>query len=484
MSDYSFASATALVSALHSGAISSRELLEMFWARVEKFNPALNAIIWSDIEAARAAAEAADRRLSSGTPLGLLDGLPMTIKESFQLAGSPTTWGDPTFRDNVTDTDADAVKRLKAQGAIIFAKTNVPLMLADWQSFNDIYGTTNNPWDVTRVPGGSSGGSAAALAAGLTGLDVGSDIGASIRNPAHYCGVYGHKPTYGIVSYRGHALPGGVTTSDITVAGPLARSATDLSLALGIIEGPEDIDAMGWRLVLPRAQKKHFKDLKIAVMLNDKASDVDQSIQAELVKLAEFLEKQGAKIDFKARPRFETSEVVDVYIALLRAATSRRQTGRDFLRNVELSQSLPVEDQSYFARMVRANVLPHREWLKINERRHHMRLAWADFFREWDLMLCPAAASAAFPHDQVGERHQRTIEVNAKRVPTTDQLFWAGYSGCFYLPSTIAPIGSDPMGLPIGVQIIGAQYFDYSTIAFAELLEHEYRGFIAPPGFR
>ncbi|WP_137391279.1 amidase [Rhodoligotrophos defluvii] len=483
MTELAFASATALVRALRDRTVSARELLELYWARVEKYNPAINAIIWSDIEAARQAADAADRRLDEGRPAGVLDGLPMTIKESFQLAGSPTTWGVPHYRDNITDTDADAVARLKAQGAIIFGKTNVPLMLADWQSFNVIYGTTNNPWDLSRAPGGSSGGSAAALAAGLTALDMGSDIGSSIRNPAHYCGVFGHKPTYGVVSYAGHALPGIVTTSDITVAGPLARSAADLALELDVIAGPEAIEASGWRLDLKRPTKTAISEFKIAVMLSDPCSEVDQPVQDEIGRLAEFLGSRGAKISYTARPAFSTAEAFDIYIALLRAATSRAQTDEGFARHVELAAKLDPKDQSYFARMVRAHAMPHRTWLQVNERRHHMRQAWAHFFQEWDLFLCPAAASAAFPHDQEGERYDRRILVNGRQVPTTDQLFWAGYPGAFYLPGTVAPIGLSPDRLPIGVQIVGPHYQDYTTIAFAQLLEREYRAFQPPPGF-
>ena len=481
--DLAFSSATALTRALRDRTVSARDLLELYWSRVEKFNPSLNAIIWSDIEGARRAADEADKRLDAGKPMGLLDGLPMTIKESFELAGSPTTWGVAQYRDNVTKTDADAVARLKGQGAIIFGKTNVPFMLSDWQSFNVIYGTTNNPWDLSRAPGGSSGGSAAALAAGMTALDVGSDIGSSIRNPAHYCGIFGHKPTYGVVSYAGHALPGIVTTSDITVAGPLARSADDLALELGIIAGPDAIEAQGWRLDLKPCTKTKISDFKIAVMLSDPCSEVDQPVQDEIGKLAEFLASRGATVSFTARPDFSTKEAFDVYIGLLRAATSRAQSEEVFAQNRRIVAELDPNDQSYYARMLRAYVMPHRQWLEINERRHHMRHAWARFFGEWDLFLCPAAASAAFPHDQEGERHNRTVAVNGKRVPTTDQLFWAGYSGAFYLPGTVAPIGLSPDGLPIGVQIVGPQYGDYTTIAFAKLLEQDYRAFTPPPGY-
>ncbi len=245
--DLAFLSATELAARLAAREIGARELLEHHLARVERLNPGLNAIIWMDAERARADADASDRRRAEGKALGPLDGVPMTVKESFNIAGAPTTWGHPEFRENIAETDSAVVERLRAAGAVIFGKTNVPLMLADWQSFNEVYGTTNNPWDVSRSPGGSSGGSAAALAAGLSALEVGSDIGASIRNPAHYCGVFGHKPTWDIISGRGQALPGDLGQTDIAVVGPLARSAADLRLALELLAGADGAEARAWR---------------------------------------------------------------------------------------------------------------------------------------------------------------------------------------------------------------------------------------------
>jgi amidase len=389
----------------------------------------------------------------------------------------------PRFRDNIASADAVAITRLTDAGAVIYGKTNVPLMLADWQSFNEIYGTTNNPWDVARAPGGSSGGSAVALATGMSALEVGSDIGASIRNPAHYCGVYGHKPTYGVVPYRGHHLPGIVHPSDISVAGPLARSARDLALMMKLLAGTDGIEARGLTLNLPPARQKTLKEFRVAVMVTDDQSEVDLPVQDLIGKLTTFLGKRVKKLSTTARPAFSTKEAMDVYIALLRSATSRRQTDAEFAVNAATVARLDPLDDSYLAKMMRAYVLPHRNWLFYNERRHQMRLLWDQFFDDWDVMLCPAAASAAFPHDQQGERHERTIEVNGKYVPTTDQLFWAGYSGGYYLPSTVAPMGLTSQGLPAGIQIIARQYCDFTSIRFAELLEQEYGGFVPPPGY-
>src|SRR5207244_6932745 len=227
------------------------ELLDLYLARVEKYDGALNAVVVRDFDRARTRARAADRALSKRAVWGPLHGVPMTIKESYDVAGLPTTWGVPASKNNIATKNAVAVSRLLGAGVVLFGKTNVPLYLADWQSFNAIHGTTNNPWDVARAPGGSSGGSAVALACGMSALEVGSDIGASIRNPAHYCGVYGHKPTYGIVPMRRQFLPGIVSPSDISVAGPMARSARDLTVMLKLLAGPDGAEARAMRLNLP-----------------------------------------------------------------------------------------------------------------------------------------------------------------------------------------------------------------------------------------
>lgn len=478
-----FRSATDLARLLRAGKIKARDLLDRCLDQYARHNDRLNAVVVADIARARRAAAAADRRLKAGDPIGPFDGVPMTAKESFDWAGTPSTWGDPRFKDNIARSDAVALKRLTDAGAIIYGKTNVPLMLADWQSFNEIYGTTNNPWDVTRSPGGSSGGSAAALASGMSALEIGSDIGASIRNPAHYCGVYGHKPTYNVVPYRGHFLPGIVQPSDITVAGPLARSARDLAAMMKILVGSDGPDERGFSYHLPPARQKSFKEFRVAVMTTDPVSEADQTVQDLIGGLAQFLGKRVKKLSLTARPRFSTREAMDIYIALLRSATSRRQSEEEFAANAAKVKTFAPGDDGYYAQMLRAYVMPHRAWLMASERRHQMRLSWENFFEDWDVLLCPAAASAAFPHDHVGERHERTIPVNGKMVPTTDQLFWAGYSGGFYLPSTIAPIGLTPRGLPAGVQIITRQYGDYGSIRFAELIEREYAAFVPPPGY-
>ncbi len=409
-----FRPARDLARLLRARKISATELLDLCLDQYMKHNDKLNAVVVTDIDRARKAAREADKRLAKNRPAGPFDGLPMTIKESFDWRGTPSTWGDPRFRDNIAKDDAVAVTRMAKAGANIYGKTNVPLMLADWQSYNEVYGTTNNPWDVSRSPGGSSGGSAVALATGMSALEIGSDIGASIRNPAHYCGVYGHKPTYGVVPYRGHFLPGIVHPSDISVAGPLARSAGDLAVMMKHLAGSDGVEARGTSILLPGAKQRTLKDFRVAVMLSDAVSEVDQPVQDMIAKLAGFLAKRVKSLSMTARPDFSTREAMDVYVALLRSATSRRQSDAEFAANSAKVSGFDAGEVSYYAQMLRAFVMPHRSWLKANERRHQMRLIWEQFFESYDILLCPTAASAAFPHDHVGERHERTISVNGK----------------------------------------------------------------------
>jgi amidase len=319
----------------------------------------------------------------------------------------------------------------------------------------------------------------------LTGLELGSDIGGSIRNPAHYCGVFGHKPTYGIAPPRGQALYGNVAASDISVIGPLARHAGDLALALDIIAGPDPIEAAGWRLELAAPRGKALADYRIAVMLDDPNCEVDREVQDILQRMVDFLAGQGVRVSDRARPKIDTAELHAVYIKLLRAATSRRLTEEVFGRHVEAAHGLDPDDHSYFAHMMRGITLTHRNWLATNEERHRLRLRWAEFFRDYDLLLCPVTAGAAYTHDHdhEGERQKRMIQINGHPTPTINDLFWAGLSGLVYLPSTVVPAGLTAKGLPVGVQIVGSQYGDRSCLAFARLLEQTYRGFVPPPGF-
>jgi amidase len=247
--------------------------------------------------------------------------------------------------------------------------------------------------------------------------------------------------------------------------------------------GADSIDAAGWQLRLHAPRQKRLRDYKVALLWEVPESEVDREVQERLLALADFLRGQKVRVDEQARPAIDTAEAFRVYVRLLRAATSGRQSDAEFASNLELSRQLQPGDETYYARALRASVLPHRDWLAANEARHRMRLAWAEFFTAYDLMLCPVAGTAALPHDQQGERHQRTLVVNGKRVPVTDHLFWAGYSGASYLPSTAAPCGFTAAGLPVGVQIVGPQFADRTCLAFAGHLEREFQAFVPPPGY-
>jgi amidase len=474
-----FLPATELAARIRARDLGCLELLDHYIARIDRLDSRINAVVVRDFDRARARARQLDNRSDREAPLF---GVPMTIKESFDVEGLPTTWGAPAWRTSKATRNALAVDRMLNAGVVLFGKTNVPLMLADWQSYNDIYGTTNNPWNLALSPGGSSGGSAAALAAGLTGIEAGSDIGSSIRNPAHFCGVYGHKPTWGICPPLGQALHNNVAQADISVIGPLARSADDLLVALGVMAGAEDIDA-GWKLDLPPPRATTLRNMRVAVMTGHELSEVDQSIVNKLTELAEFLRREGATVSMTARPDFDLAHGHHLYIELLRATTSARLDDASMQHWRAEAERLPRDDTSYYALMARGNSMTHRDFLIRNEIRQRMRRVWAAFFRQYDVFLCPVAASAAQPHDQVGERWERHITVNGHRVLATDSMFWSGIS-CFYLlPATAAPLGLSPDGLPIGVQIVGAQYADRTTILFAKLLETAWQGFVPPPGW-
>ena len=481
--DMHFKSATGIARLIRERKVSAVEVLEHFLARVAKYNPELNAIIWLDLERARVCARAADASLAGGEVWGPLHGVPMTIKESYNVAGSPTTWGDPKLKNNVTATSALAVERLERAGAVLFGKTNVPLLLADNQSYNAIYGTTNNPWDLSRTPGGSSGGSAAALAAGLTGIDAGSDIGGSVRNPAHFCGVFTLKPTWGVVAPKGQALPGSYAYSDISVIGPMARGADDLEVALDAMAGPDEIDAVAWKVDLPACGARSLKDMRIAVKLHDPYCDVETEYVDRLQALVDELAKRGATVK-EAEPKLDTAHLYEVYILLLRAATSARTPDNDVERLRMQGEAIGRGKEPYLDFTIRANTLPHREWLRLNNERHGLRRTFAAFFEDHDILLCPANVCAAVPHDQAGERWERRIIVNGKQVPTTNSLFWAGYSSLVYLPSTVGPAGMiASRRLPVGYQAIAASGRDRTAIAFSRFVEREIGGFVPPPGF-
>lgn len=477
---FPFGSATSLVRALRQRKVSSLDLLDAYLKRIDKVNPAINAVVVQDRRAARAQARKADEEAARGVWRGPLHGLPMTVKEAFDLKGHPTTIGYPSMRGNIAKADALAVQRLKAAGAIVFGKSNVPLNNGDFQTYNALYGTTNNPWDVSRGAGGSSGGGAAAMAAGLAGLEYGSDIGGSIRNPAAYCGVYGHKTSWGIVPKRGHQLARTpAAEADLGALGPLARSADDLKLALKVTLGPDLLTAGGMRYVLPAAPKS-LKEMRIAVWLDDAMAPVDDAVKAPIAAAAEALRKAGAKVDFKARPAFDMQLAHHTFMVLLAAQAYTRRL--DFAQLKAMSEQLSPSDNSPTAMHLRLATQSFKQHFDAQQQREALRWAWHDFFQRYDVLLAPSTTTAAFPHDHSEPATNRVLTVNGKPTDYFAQLFWAGLAVCPLLPATAAPVGFTPEGLPVGLQIIGPEMGDFKTIWIASQLERLLGDFQAPPG--
>jgi amidase len=477
-----FESAVSLSRRLATKEISARELTDYFIRRIERFDGVLNAVVVRDFERAREAADAADAARAAGRDLGPLHGLPMTIKESYDVAGLPTHWGVPACKDNVAATDSVVVQRFKAAGAHVLGKTNVPVMLADFQSYNDLHGTTGNPWDPARTPGGSSGGSAAALAAGLTGLDSGSDIGGSIRNPAHFCGVYGHKPTYGVVPMQGHALPGMVAPPDIAVVGPMARSAADLALAMDVVAGAGPMASAGWKLALPRPAKSSLAEYRVALWPSDAQAPVATEIADRVQGVGDLLAGLGATVSDRARPDIDVELARRTYTYMLNGALCGGIPDAEFAAIAEQAAAFAPDDVSPAAVFARSQVQTHRDWLGHADERERLRLAWQAFFRDWDLLICPQMASTAFRHDH-SPFEGRRIPVDGAEQPYFQQVFWAGLVTVAYLPSTVFPTGPGADGLPIGLQAVSGEFNDYLCIDFARQLEQARGGFEAPPGY-
>ena len=483
MDDRAFASANELSEEIRDRRIGCVELFDFYLARAERHNPALNAIVVWQVDRARQRARAADAAVARGERWGPLHGIPMTVKESFNVAGLPTTFGNPLWKNNIAAENAFLIDRLLEAGAVVFGKTNVPYMLGDAQSYNDIYGTTNNPWDVTRSPGGSSGGEAATLAAGISALGAGSDIAGSLRNPAHYCGVYAHKPTRGQISTRGHAPPGVMTPTDISVVGPMARHAEDLALALRALAGPDLLQRTAWRLELPPPRRRRLREFRVAVWASSPLCRIDASVSDLFDRAVDAIVRAGATVDTAARPEIDDEEHHRLFMLLLRAATASRLRDEDFTRQQQIVATLTDDDNSDRAAVARGATLLHRAWGKANEARTKLRCTWHEFFKRFDVLLTPVAATPAFLHDRNPNRDERTVKVNGKSVPYAEQLFFAGLASLSYLPATAAPIGLTTEGLPVGLQIVGPEGEDPTTIEFARLLAAEIGGFVPPPGY-
>lgn len=457
MSDPALLSASEQASAIRAKTLSSRELLDAQLARIERLNPEINAVVTLHEDLARAGATAADEAAARGDWAGPLHGLPVTIKDAIEVEGMRSTGGAVELTDHVPAEDAPTVARLRRAGAIVFGKTNVPRWSGDLQSFNEIFGTTNNPWDLTRVPGGSSGGPAAAVATGMTSFELGTDIGGSVRVPSHFCGVFGHKPSFGIVSQRGYLdhVGGGTTDADINVFGPIARSADDLSLLLDVLAGPDADRAPAWRLDLPPSRAADVSGLRIAAWLDEPGVPQSAGYRSRLDRTVELLEGAGAKVELTARPAVDYATLNMLYIQLVGAAVS---IGGDETQGIN-----------------------HTAWLRLDKERAAARAAWADFFKRYDALLCPVTPTPAFPHNQEGGWLDRTLDVDGAAVAYFLNMAWTGIIGVSYLPSTVPPIGLTADGLPVGVQVVGPYLGDRTTIDLARHIASLTDGYAVPP---
>lgn len=424
--------AIALAEQIRSGALSPVDAVEAALARIEDRDAGIDAVVVCDFERARNTAHA----LAHAAPRDdqPLYGVPITVKESFDVAGLPTCWGHEAYRNQVATRDAHVVKRLKAAGAIVLGKTNVPIDLTDWQSFNPVYGRTSNPHDVLRSPGGSSGGSAAAVAAGMVPCDFGTDIGGSVRVPAHFCGVWGHKSSWGLIPKHGHDHPStaGQDAHDgiLSVAGPLARNAEDLALLVELTAA------------FPlRRTDKPLRECRVLALVDHPLSPVDSSVREPMEQALAALEAAGVRID-------RSSDLVP----------DLAQQQRDYLKmmNTAMARGMPAPDGK------RATAT---DWFDLLDRQARCELAWAALFEVYDFVLAPPAPVLAVEHrDAAVFKGQVMINGEARRG--AEGLFWAGLATLPNLPSTVVPIGGTGH-LPCGMQVIGPRWGDLDCIAAA-----------------
>ncbi|MGJ4970122.1 amidase [Bradyrhizobium sp. HKCCYLRH1073] len=482
---WTFATAVDTAKALADRQISSVELTKLAIDRIERHDSEINAVCVRDFERALAAADAADAALARGERRPLL-GLPLTVKESYNVAGLPTNWGFPQHKDFIAAEDALTVTRVKDAGGIVLGKTNVPLGLGDWQSYNDIYGTTNNPYDLGRTPGGSSGGSAAALAAGYGSLSLGSDIGGSLRVPAFHCGVTAHKPSYGLVASRGHTpppfqpLPG---EADLAVVGPMARSAADLSLLLDVIAGPDPLEAgKAYRLDLPPPRHGRLRDFRVLVVASDPLLPTDSAVRGAIERLTADLARAGVSVttDSPLLPDFAASS--RLYMRMLLGFIGATMPAEVHADASHAAAQLPKEAASLAAERLRGIALSHRDWVQAGGARARLRAQWRTLFEQLDAVICPIMPTPAYPHDHSPDQEQRRISIDGVEHCYTDQLAWPGIATLPGLPATAIPLGLAD-GLPVGVQIVGPFLEDRTPLKLADLIEREFGGFVPPPRF-
>ena len=457
-----FATVAETAAAVRKKTISARELAEQTFQRIDAVNPTLNAIVGNLKETALAHAVEADQALAEGRVLGPLHGVPITIKESFAYRGTPNTWGLPDLAHAMSPRTAIAVERLESAGAIVVGKTNVPVMLADWQSDNPLYGTTSNPWDVSRTPGGSTGGGAAAIAAGLGALTMGSDLSGSLRIPAHFCGVYAHKPSLNLIGMEG-LQPGPWDGSpgppmDLAVVGPMARDARDLTLALDVLSGPNSDEQKAWTWRMPAPRRTRLRDFRIGYIVEDPVAPIASDVRAVYENLVSAVSKTGAAMQQGWPAGVDVRAAAETYGYLLMSFVTADLTGK------------------------RPSTFDHARWLRETMQRLAFRSMWQKHFKSCDVFLLPASFTAAFPHDRSQPIEKRVIETpEGPRPYVQNSSYWISMASLSGLPATVAPIGFTDSGLPVGIQILAPMWEDATSIEFAALLSEAVGGFVAPP---
>jgi amidase len=482
-----FSSATELLAALRTGGTTAAELTDLYVRRIERHDGRLNAVVVRDFDRARQQARAADQARARGETKPLL-GLPITLKESINVTGLGTTCGVPEWKGFVSQHDAPAAARIRAAGAVLLGKTNVPPMLADWQSANPIFGRSSNPWDLGRTPGGSSGGSAAAIAAGLSALEVGSDIGGSIRVPAAFCGIYGHRPSETLLPRSGQFPMPPLPNSAVVmgVQGPLARSAEDLELALSVLAGPEVGEDVAWKVTLPAARRERLADFRVAILPPIPWLVVDGQITAALQDLAERLAKLGAVVkEVQPDGLGDHREYHGFYRTLLSAVTGARVDGETRRQRIATLREAGDDLSMGAVRGLEGSAGDYLIW---NGRREQHRAAWRTFFRDWDVLLAPAINVLAYPHIERAwpadnSDQTLTFTIDGRSVPYLHGLCYPALSTVPGQPATAFPVGISREGLPIGLQAVGPYLEDLTPIRFAALLAREIGGFRKPSGY-
>lgn len=465
------ASLTGLVAALEARHVSARELLDLALMRIERLDGPINSVVTIAPERAMAEAAKVDDARANGRQLGPLAGVPITVKDAIATSGIRSTGGAAELRDHVPDVDAAVIDQIRRAGAMVFGKTNVPRWSSDFQSYNEIFGTTNNPWDLTRTPGGSSGGAAAAVAMGFTGFEIGTDIGGSIRVPSSFCGVYGHKPSFCVIPSHGY-LDNPThhrNVADVNVFGPIARSIDDLELLVLLLSGPNPDDAIGWRLELPPPRATELGDFRVVAWLDDPFCPVDPAVLDVLAGAVDALEASGARVDHHRRPPVDTAAAALDGLRLISAATAISNTDAEHAEDVAAGRALA-----------------HRDWDVLHRQRGQTRQRWAEFFGDVDVLLCPVAPVPPFRHvhSPAGPNWFHATLADHGDRPYSDLIGWCALAGSVYLPVTVPPVGRTADGLPIGIQVVAPYLHDRTAIAFARCMTDVVGGYEPPPAAR